>query len=264
MKKTFSIFTILLLGLISIQAQTTKSFFLKLGGAYTSFQDVKFSKVPYSGAGGVFSLGFERENTKSIWEAGLAIQVSTETSSTHDIAKPFIINPKAYFKFLKKINNRFSVGGHWDILSLYLRQDNGLGNNGMYYVTSSDLLASVNYKYKKIDFGLDLGILSFVKEGTSFAFSAPQNGLEDGEFDYQNEQLADPFGFKYYEIRSTFKHFILRTNINYQLGKRFEVGYQWNVRHFAEVEDYPVTIGKHNLTIRWDFVHRIKDKVELN
>ena len=47
----------------------------------------------------------------------------------------------------------------------------------------------------------DLGILSFMKESTSFGFSAPQSALENGEFNYQNEALESPFGYKYFDFK---------------------------------------------------------------
>ena len=258
MKKLSFLLLIFLGSLTVIVAQTTKSFFVEFGGAYTSFQDVKYSAVGYGGIGVAFRLGFESNTPTVIWGIGLDGNYGKETPNTHNVGPVTTLHPKFYGRYLKKINDQFSVGTHWDILGLYFRDTEGLDNNGGYFITSSDLFAAGVYHRGKWNFGLDLGLLSFQKERTSFAFSAPQNALEDGAFDYQNEALENPFGFKYFTFKPIGQQLYLRTHIQYQWKERFWVGYEWTARHFAEVKNYPVTVGNHRIVVRYNFIHKTK------
>ena len=102
----------------------------------------------------------------------------------------------------------------------------------------------------------DLGLLSFMKEMASFAFSAPQNILEDGEFNYQNEDLSDPFGYDYFELKHIGNNLNIKTSFLFQYKERISIGYVWNIRHFANVKSYPVTTGMHNITFRYNIFHK--------
>lgn len=259
MKKIIFSLMLVFIGLTTLQSQTTKSFYLELGGGLTDFQDIKYSNVVYSGMSGIFNIGIERERMNHLWNAGLMITGGKESASTHERGSTIAVNPKFYFRYMRKINDQLAIGGHWDILGLGIRGNRELGNNGIYYLGSSDLLIASTYQIGKFNFGLDLGVLFYIKEGTSFAFSAPQNGLEDGEFNYQNEKLEHPLGFKYYQLRFLTQHLNLRTNITYQLNDRFRITYRWSTRHFSEVKNYPVTMGSHHVSIRWNLKHKVKE-----
>ena len=237
-------------------SQSDKSLFLKLGGTYTTFQDLKYSAVGYGGIGTTFAIGVERINDQRQWGAGFAGNFGKENPNTHNSGVATVINPKIQFHYLRTINDQLSIGAHWDVLGLYFRKIDGLGNNGNYYIASSDLFATVSYQLGKFDFNFGLGVLSFQKEGTGFAFSAPQNGLENGEFDYQNEHLSSPFGFKYYNLKTVANQLNLHTKISYRLNNRFSLAYQWNARRFAEVENHPVTSGGHQVLIRYNIIHK--------
>lgn len=258
MKKSLYSLVLIFVGLSATLAQSRKSLFVEVGGAYSTFQDVKYSAVSYSGGGAAFTFGFEKENTKSIWSAGLDITFGKEKPNTHSSGNVTALNPKFFGRYLRKINDQLSIGGHWDILGMYFRNTEGLDNNGSYYITSSDLFASGTYQFGKFNFGLDLGVLSYQKERTSFAFSAPQNALEDGNFDYQDEALDNPFGFKYFRLKSLPQQLNIRTNITYQWKDRISVAYQWSARHFAEVKNYPVTIGSHQIVLRYNISYKTK------
>ncbi len=264
MKKLFLGITLFFVGLTTTFSQSSKSFFMELGGSYTTFQDVKYSTVSYSGVGGAFRLGIERNTPKAIWEVGLNGNIGKESPNVHDVGAVTTINPKVYSRYLKKVNDQFSFGAHWDILGLYIRKTDGLDNNGIYYISSSDLFATGIYHKGKWNLGLDLGLLSFQKERMSFAFSAPQKGLEDGAFNYQNEALESPFGFKYFTLKPIGKQLYLRTHIQYQWKERIAVGYRWRARRFTEVKNYPVTVGEHQLVIRYNITHKTKPSTAQN
>ena len=259
MNKLFFSFLFFFASLSTGFAQKTTSFFIEGGAARNSFQDLKYSNVSYGGLGAAFKIGFEKESENHIWNVRLGSSFVKETSNTFSVGSATTFYPKMQFRFLKKINDKLSVGGQWDIIGLYFRRISNLTNNGRNYLASSDLMGSVNYQRGKFNFGLNLGLLSFQKELHGFAFSAPQVLLENGGFDYQAENIVNPFGFKYYTFFPLGKQLILQTNISYQLGKRLSVAYNWSVRHFATVKNYPATIGNHQVLIRYNLIHKVKE-----
>ena len=260
MKQLFKIIGLLILTTQLSNAQTSKTFYLGLGGSSSSFQDLKYSSLRYGGAGGSLEIHFQKSTEKAIWNTGLTTTVNQEKTSLFTNGKALVVYPKIHFSYLRKINDQLYIGGKWDIMEMYFRQISGLGNNGIYYNTGSYLSASglyqLNVGAKKLNIGLDLGILGYFKESTSFTFSASQNILENGNFDYQDGALSNPFGFKYFVIRPTWAHFRLSTKLDYQLNRRFSVGYQWHMRRFAEVKNYPVTAGANTISLRYHFMNK--------
>ncbi len=257
MKKTYLILLFFVVSLVQLHAQKTSSFYVDIGGGFSSFQDVKYSNVKYNGFGGVFGLGYLKENEKAIWGVNLQGIVTTEKAATHDNTVS-TYNYMLQAKYLHRIKENLFVGATWDVLDLYTKTFEGLGNNSGYDVTGSTLWASGIYDYKKFRFGLDIGLASYFREGRGFAFSVPQSVLENGDFDYQNGKLEDRFAFKYYELRTIPRHFQVRTSIRYQLSNRFSVAYKWHLRKFSEVKKYPVTYGTHSLSIRYNIFKRTK------
>ena len=240
----------------------TKTFYMGLGGSSTSFQDTKYSALHYGGLGGILDLQFKKTSDNSIWSTGLTATAGQEKPGLFDGGKAWVIYPQIHFSYLRSINDKLYVGGRWDILEMYIRSTSGLGNNRFYYNTGSYLSASGIYKMevggKPLEIGLDLGLISFMKESTGFAFSTQQTALENGDFDYQDEALSHPFGFKYFNVRLPWQHFRLSTTANYQLSKRFSLSYRWNMRRFAEVDDYPVTLGANTISVRFHFINKSK------
>ncbi len=253
MKKIFFSLLFICASYSIMLSQSISSFYLKPGGSFTSFQDLKYSQTSYSGIGGLFDLGLSMQGVQSSLELGFFLNIGNEQNSVHSNGNSLVVNPKVYTRYLKKINDQLSLGGQWDIFGLYFRSTSGLGNNSSYILSSSDLLVAADYKYKKFNFGMDLGIASFIRESTGFAFSAPQSVLEDGVFNLQDEKINSPFSLDYFVLRSVFNHLNLRTNISYHLNDHFSIKYNWDLRRFAEVKNYPVTIGAHYLTVYWKF-----------
>ncbi len=265
MKRLMQLFFLFFITTQCLNAQSSRTFYIGLGGSNSSFQDLKYSSLRYGGMGGVFELHFKNSNENRIWKTGLTLTGNREAASLFDNGKAWAIYPQIHFSYLKSINEQLYIGGRWDVMEMYIRQTSGLGNNSIYYNTGSYLSASGLYKLtikdQKFDISLDLGVLSYFKESTGFAFSAAQNALEDGEFDYQDEALTNPFGFKYFEVRPIWQHFRMSTAIDYQIGKRLSVGYRWNMRRFSEVEDRAVTTGANTISIRYHITHKRPETV---
>jgi len=244
----------------------TKTFYMGLGGSMTSFQDTKYSDLHYGGFGGILELHYQKSSDNFIWSTGLTATVSQESAGLFDNGKALTLYPQIHFSYLRSINEQLFVGGRWDVLEMYIKNTNGLGNNSIYYNTGSYLSASGIYKMevggKPLEIGLDLGLVAFMKESTSFAFSASQTALEDGDFDYQDEALTNPFGFKYFNVRLPWQHFRMSTVANYQLNKRLSLGYRWHIRRFSEVDGYPVTSGANTISVRYHFTNKSIIKAE--
>jgi hypothetical protein len=239
---------------------STKNLFIGIGGNYSSYQDIKYSNVRYSGAGGVLTIGFNKSEDNYFWETAIEINVGAETGSTHGLTST-IINPTIYFKYLKPIKKHFKIGARLDLLDFYLRNNKELGNNGSYIITGHHLYASLMHDYKinnkwNLQSSLDLGLLSFMRESTGFAFSAPQNALEEGEFDYQNNALSNPFGYQFFEWKYFGNNINIKTSFEFQYKNRLSIGYRWSMRHFADVKSYPVTIGNHNIIFKYNIIHK--------
>ncbi len=242
----------------AMQAQRTNSIYFGAGTGLSSHQDTKYSDNRYGGGGATVELGWQRNSATSRLGLGLFIVGTNESPATHQRTSALTGNAALQLSYLRAVNDRFFVGGRWDMANLGLKKFKDLGNNGLYGLMSSNLLASGRYEYGKFSFGMDLGVLSYLKETFSFAFSAPQNALEDGAFQYQNEALANPLSLKYGSWHSGFSHFQIGTNARWQFAKRFSLGYRWEMRRFSEVEHRPVTIGFNAVTLRWEFVQRTK------
>ncbi len=243
------------------QSVNSKKLFIDLGRSVSNFQDIKYSSVSYNGGGLNFGLGFNKKTQNKFMEFGLTFMSSTENAKTHTSGKTSVLNPILYFKYLKPLNKHLSVGGRIDLMDFYLRSIEGLGNNGSYVITGHHFYGSIIYNTtinNKWDFqgNADLGLFSFMRESTSFAFSSPQNALEDGDFNYQNEALESPLGYKYFDFKYLGNILNLKTELLLHYKKRFSIGYKWNMKRFANVKSYPVTIGIHHFVLRYNIINR--------
>lgn len=246
--------------------------FFQLGGVHTSFQDTKFSSVRYNGNGTGIDIGRKVETGTHTFMYGFEMSYSTSKSSTFSlsplfgkiaIAREFC--PSLYLKYMKQVNDNLSVGGRLDVLDSYFRVTEGLLNNKFYYNVGTNLYFRSSYHRElndqwRIETGIELGILSFMGESTSFAFTTSQTALEQGQFNYQDEAIGNPFGFKYYELRPIWKYANINMYTDLKFRKRWTLSYQWGLRRFSTVRDYPTTIGIHTLGIRFDFIDKVKER----
>jgi hypothetical protein len=245
----------------SSSSGASKNFFIGAGGIYTTFQDVKFSNSRYSGAGALLQIGIKKQKNRNYFETALEFSFSTENADTHNEGRAIVINPTLYLKYLKPISNNFLLGGRLDVIDLYYRGVDGLGNNGDTYINGSHLYGSLMYNKTinnkwQLNASIDLGLLSFMKESTSFAFTAPQSALEDGKFSYQDEALESPFGLKYFDLKHIGNNLNLKSSFMLKYKERISFGYSWNMRHFSTVKNYPTTIAKHALIFKYNLNHK--------
>lgn len=246
--------------------------YFQLNGVSTSFQDAKFSTVRYNGIGTGIDIGRNVKIGDNAIAYGFQMSYSNSKPSTFKldpifgkmgIAREFC--PNLYFKYMRELDNNFSVGGRLDVLDSYFRTTRGLGNNKIYYNLGTNLFARGSYHQALnnqwgIEVGIELGLLSFMRESTSFAFNAPQTVVSEGLFNYQDDAVSNPFGFRFYELRPIWKYANVSTFVDLKFRERWTLSYSWKLRRFSTVNNYPTTIGLHTLGVRFDFIDKAKER----
>lgn len=244
---------VVFMGVIQSKAQESRKYYIGIGTGQTSFQDVKYSKVRYSGFGGVLEVGFQKKTEKSLWNISLSGVSSSESPATHSATKASTFNGTIKVSYLRKLKDNLFIGATWDVIDFYNKDFEGLGNNSGYQIASSNLFASGIYVWNDFSFGLDLGLVSFTNESTGFAFSSPQEVTAGGKFSYQDPNQSNSFNPKYGFLNFINKQLNLRTSISYKLMDRLSLSYTWRMRRFAKVKNYPVTNGSNMVALRYNF-----------
>lgn len=245
---------------------------VQLDGVYTSFQDAKFSNIRYNG----FGTGIEFSRTRSMklneFNYGFRFNYSSSRPSTfraNDIVPGFgtanEFHPTLFFRYSRKLNDKFYVGGRLDLLDIYFRSVKGLGNNKIYYNNGFNLYATGKYRHTindnwKLEAGVELGLFSFMRESTSFSFSTPQTVIDNGLFNYQDNAVSSPFGLKYGRALPIWKFGNIRIITQMKFKKRWTFAYEWNIRRFSTVKGYPTTLGIHTIGVKFDFIDKEKIK----
>lgn len=190
---------------IALTAQDFKQFFITTGGAFGTHQNQTFAQSALSGGGIDFAIGGEKQ-AKNLFRWQLSVPVQFYTINELDPTQSTIVDPSLSFTWMKGLRtegaNRLYVGGEIEGSILY-RNSSNLGNNGNSLLYNNTIAATTRLERplgKKWRMGLEasIGLISWVKASGGFAFSASQDFLANGEFNY----LEDPTTqfYKYGEI----------------------------------------------------------------
>lgn len=234
-------------------------FFLSLGGNYSNFQDLKYSAVQMQGLGVAIGLGWHKLTEKQAWEASLNYYGSKQSTSLNTFADANTYNFNLKLSWMKNLKKntplKIYVGAALDS-DLHFRQDGELGNNGVYFLQGNTLSAQgmlrkqLNEKWD-ISYGLSIGLFTLAKESTSFAFSAPQEYLESGEFDYlTTDEAVNPFRRMQFEPIG--KYTRLESKLALHRGK-WGLGYTWNLSKYRQIKNYEATTAAHRVTATFTF-----------
>ncbi|MCH2225367.1 MAG: hypothetical protein MK066_11420 [Crocinitomicaceae bacterium] len=250
---------------------------IQINGIYSSFQDTKYSNVSYNGYGTGLELIHSIDRGSNRMEFGLRFNYSNSKPSTFSVNEELIgtelkkigtakeFRPTIYGRYTQKLNEHFAVGGKLDALDATFRITNGLGNNSVYYNNGHNLLASGRYDRSlssklHLSVTVDLGIISWMRESTGFAFSTPQSVVAEGAFNYQDKAVNNPFGYRFFEMLPIWKYGNLSVTSEINYSKRWVFSYTWNLRRFSTVKEYPTTIGLHTIGARFNFRNKLKQK----
>ncbi|NPA35979.1 MAG: hypothetical protein GXO47_03920, partial [Chlorobi bacterium] len=202
---------------------------------------------------------------KHFWETGFWFNYSRDNATTHNRATSDVFNPNVYFRYLKGLNKYLYIGGRIDVFDNYIRIYQNLQNNSVFATAGNYLYASVLYKTNiceswNFQVFADLAVLGIQNEGTAFAMSYSQNRIESGGVDYQDPDMGDPSSYDYAEFKHLGNNFIVKTEYILNYKKRISISYNWEMRRFSVVTDYPTTWGMHNITFRFNIIHKEKRK----
>jgi len=231
--------------------------YIGFDGIYTFFQDVKYSDVHYRGFGPRLSLGFEKRKNY-LCGIDLNFNYSEEKASTYSVGEAMVLNLLISTKYLFPLyitkTQKFFLGGTWDLLDLYYRNIEELGNNSQFFISGSNLKLSSIYERKisenmNLEAGITFQLFGFMKELISFGFSAPQDYLEQGKFNYQDTNIYLPTELKSYNFEPFWNYLNIGTSLKLHYTERWTLAYIWNMQRSYEVKDYPLTRGYHSISL---------------
>lgn len=245
-----------------LSAQTTKVY-IGVGGIYNSFQDSRFSDVQFDKVSFIPELGFTRISEKGYWLANAEIYLFENSFPGYDTVKIKTLGYNAGFGYLRNIKPGFYLGGTWDVLDYMSRDNSMLGNNGNFFILSSDLFISAKYLYAisdnwSLDVGLDYGLISFINTAPSFTANFPQNVVDNGEVSFLDANSRNPYNLSNLEAKAFWNHFYIKTHIEINFKRRLSLVYNWDMRTYADNKGYPITNAIHSLMLRINFVSHTK------
>ncbi len=235
------------------------TFNVGIGGSASTFQDIKYSDVKWSGYGLTPGIDFVwRRN--GIHSAGIEGIVSIENPETFDLGKTNFYWGNLYYKYLHPVNKsknyNLFIGGKLKPFGISMRMVDGLINNGVYLIISSNINAVALFEKqlgKKWVLSTDFGfqIFSVMAENMSFTYSVDQRTLEKGKYNYdevEGKMYATPF----------WEYLGVETSINLSYGKRWVFGYLWKMEQSNIMPDYKMTMGYSSLRVVYKIVSKHK------
>jgi hypothetical protein len=230
-----------------------------IGGAVSSYQDVKFSDVRYSGIGTTTRFDF-KWRSKAIHNITIEGLYSSENPKTFDHGMTNVYQANIGYKYLYPVgyysNSNLFVGAKIEAIDMTLRMNTDLYNNATYLAYGTNVKISTMYEYKLsdswiINADLNFQLFSFMDESMSFAYSVNQHVLENGEYNYDDIVTA-------YIFTPFWKYLSIETNIHANYGKRWIFSYSWRMQQSYIVSNYPMTKGYSALSVGFKFISKSK------
>jgi hypothetical protein len=243
----------------ALPAQETKVYF-GIGGIYNAFQDTRFSDVQFSKSTVLPELGFSRVSDKNLWHANASFFFLDYAFPNYDTITYTKLAYNVRFGYLRGLKPSFYLGFNWDVLDYYKRQTEFLDNSSDAYKLSSDFYLSGKYLWPVADdwhfqFGLDLGLFSFINTEPSFTANLQQNIVDIGEVTFIDADTKRPYKFKNMEWKPIGEQFSIRTLIELNYRRKLGLFYSWDLRTYSDNKGYPVTDARHTLTLRFNFIN---------
>jgi len=231
---------------------------ITIGGALSSFQDLKYSEVHWNGGGLATGMSFIWQR-KGIHATGIEGVISTENPKTFDgTGKTKAYRGQIFYYYVHPVkhkqNCQLFLGAKIDVLDVNWRIIDGLSNNASYLTYGINFKAFSNYQRKlndkwQLDAQLGFQLFSFMEDGNSFAYAAPQPLLENGDYTYDNVQLPVYF-------TPFWKFLNIETNFRFSYGKRWVFSYLWCMQQSYLVKNYKLTTGYSAITVSFKLISK--------
>jgi hypothetical protein len=248
---------------------------LKAGVAIQNFQNLKSAKHILNGTGKTFGLEWGKEMPRSIWNINVGMSNVDMESSLSQYVQVKSTTFKIDAEYLRQLDSEYfkwylgvGLNSNFNLL-----ENSRLQNDQSTYNFLNTLMVrtAVRKNFKILgreiqgEFAAGLGLLALSKDTKSFAFTAPQEFLEKGKFNYQGATGEADNPFRYHQFMGIGKYRRLQTKLNFRInpqsGKRhyWTVGYLWDYYSYEDVKNYRVTSGTHNICLSYNFMfHRKK------
>jgi hypothetical protein len=231
---------------------------ITLGGALTSFQDLKYSEVHWTGVGLSSGMSFVWQR-KGIHGAGIESVLASENPKTFEgTGKTKVYQGQIYYYYVypvkQKENCQLFLGGKIDVVDVNWRIVDGLSNNSSYLIFGSNFKAFSNYQRKlndkwQLDAQLGFQLFSFMEDGNSFAYAAPQHVLEKGEYNYDEEKLP-MFFTPFWDFMS------IETSFRFSYGRHWVFNYLWRMQQSYLVKGYRMTYGYSAISVSFKLISK--------
>ncbi len=247
----------------SEESKATGFWELKTGVGLGRLQNLKSSQVKLRGTTIPISVYRGKISENRMYGGGLEIVAGTLTSPFNNVTDVTTSEIRVHFNYMKRLSIETSLFEAWYFGGgLELRRQsltNELaGNNSQNSVFSNSLFAVNHFERKvrllkkdlKLSYDFSLALLSYAKDDGSFAFSAPQTALENGEFNTQDFESGI---YEHGEIVSINKFANIRSKValHFPAKRRSSwiLAYEWNLVKYSRVKNYGVANALHTISI---------------
>jgi len=230
------------------------------GGALSSFQDLKYSAIHWSGLGITGGLDFKWQK-KDIHSLGFDGVYSDEKPKTFNgFGNYKVYRGQLYYYYLHPIKQqkdyKLFIGTKIDGLDVNWHINEDLYNNASYLIYGFNFKIFSEYQQQlneKWGMSVQLGfqLFSLMEEGISFGYAAPQETLENGDYNYN--QIEFPLFFTPF-----WDYLSIETNINFTYSKRWTFSYKWRMQQSYIVKNYHMTQGYSALVVSFSIISKDK------
>ncbi|MDN5215511.1 hypothetical protein QQ020_25765 [Fulvivirgaceae bacterium BMA12] len=232
------------------------------GTGFSSIQELKTSGVIFSGLSTNYRLGFGKRAERSRFEFDISLTTGEMKAQTNEISSENKFNARLNIAYLRRIapesGLKWYLGPVLEVQGIFT--DNAdLSNNSSYLLYNNTL--SVKGQVEKqinnrlsLTYSLATGIVGMVYERQSFAFSAPQELLESGQ--YNNRAGEQTRLYKHGKMATLGKYYRFISGLSLNLNRSksmWRLSYNWDFLRYRQISKGAITATDHNVTLTYIF-----------